>query len=326
MMTEKGVKPADFTVPDDALDDTPDIGLNVVPRARHLLSAQALIALNQRSNFAGALRLCVHLSVLVLSGYGWGHGAGLWRVPALVVYGASLALMFCAVHECVHRTAFASVRMNDAIAWLAGLLSFYNSTFYRRYHKWHHRYTRIAGKDPELSDLEPANFAQYLWVLSGIPWWEGKVIGHIKMALGQMEECFYLPESSYESVIRSTRLQLAMYGAIALLSTALGHPGFLFTYWLLPLAVGQPLLRFVLLAEHTGCTYDDNPLANTRTTLTLWPLRLLMWNMPYHAEHHLYPSVPFHALPAAHDLLKDYFSTVESGYVRVNQAIVHDFS
>ena len=104
MMTEKGVKPADFTVPDDA----PDIVLDVVPRARQLLTAQALISLNQRSNFAGALRLCVHLSIMVLSGYSWGHAAGLWRVPALIVYGASLALMFCAVHECVHRTAFVS--------------------------------------------------------------------------------------------------------------------------------------------------------------------------------------------------------------------------
>ena len=23
-------------------------------------------------------------------------------------------------------------------------------------------------------------------------------------------------------------------------------------------------------------------------------VRLLMWNMPFHAEHHLYPFIPFH--------------------------------
>jgi fatty acid desaturase len=31
--------------------------------------------------------------------------------------------------------------------------------------------------------------------------------------------------------------------------------------------------------------------------------RLLMWNMPFHAEHHAYPAVPFHALPRLHEAL-----------------------
>ena len=44
---------------------------------------------------------------------------------------------------------------------------------------------------------------------------------------------------------------------------------------------------------------DDNGLTNTRTTLTNGLMRLLMWNMPFHTEHHLYPSIPFHRLPDA---------------------------
>ncbi|EDX86627.1 Fatty acid desaturase subfamily [Synechococcus sp. PCC 7335] len=304
---------------DDGLASvSPDSGLN----PRQLLTKSVLESLNQRSNLAGALRFGTHLATVAVTGWVWAQAAGWWQVPALILYGVSLAFMFCSVHECVHRTAFATPRVNDAIAWLAGLLSFYNSTFYRRYHKWHHRYTRIPGKDPELTDLEPKTLLEYLWVLSGIPWWKGKIIGHIKVALGQFDGCFYLPESAYDLVTRSTRLQLATYGVIFLLSSVLGHPWFIFTYWLLPLAFGQPFLRFVLLAEHTGCTYDDNPLANTRTTLTLWPLTFLMWNMPYHAEHHLYPSIPFHALPEAHAVLKDKFETVDPGYVQVNREIV----
>ncbi|NET54272.1 MAG: hypothetical protein F6K09_38425 [Merismopedia sp. SIO2A8] len=113
------------------------------------------------------------------------------------------------------------------------------------------------------------------------------------------------------------RLQFVVYGAIALLSILLGHPLFLVIHWLLPLAVGQPLLRFVLLAEHTGCTHDDNYLTNTRTTLTLWPLRFLMWNLPYHAEHHLYPSIPFNALSQAHLKLNPHFKRVDPGYLYV---------
>lgn len=298
---------------------------------RQLLSADTLGPLNRRSNLNGTLQLAAHLTVTGLSGLVWGGYLNGWPLPslvvlpALIVYGSGLAFMFCAVHECVHRTAFASNRANDAIAWLAGLLSFYNSTFYRRYHKWHHRYTRVPGKDPELDDPEPKTWGQYLWHLTGFSWWTGKVKGHLSAASGELSDCPFLSDSACKEVMRSTRLQLGTYVAVGLIAAAVGHPYFLFTGWLLPLAVGQPLLRFVLLAEHTGCTYGDNWLTNTRTTLTLWPLRLLMWNMPYHAEHHLYPSIPFHALPAAHEQLKEKFSHIDQGYVQVNRDIVSSF-
>ncbi|MEO1403565.1 MAG: fatty acid desaturase family protein [Cyanobacteria bacterium J06635_1] len=302
-----------------------DASVSAIANPRQILDADQLAALNQRSNLAGGLRLASHLGVMALSGYLWGTAPWWVALLALVIYGASFALMFCTMHECSHRTAFANPRLNDMAAWLAGLLSFYNSTFYRRYHKWHHRYTQIPGKDPELGDPKPTGLGDYLWQLSGLPWWIGKLRGHPQVALGQLDDCYFLPESSRTEVIRSTRLQLGVYAAVGLASAALGHPLFVVTYWLLPLAVGQPLLRFILLAEHTGCSADDNPLTNTRTTLTQWPLRYLMWNMPFHTEHHLYPSIPFHALPEAHGLLKEHFFHIESGYLRVNQDIVAAF-
>ena len=257
--------------------------------------------------------------MLVVSGSLWAI-APLWlSIPALLVYGIGLAFMFCAMHECSHRTAFESTKANDIAAWFTGLLSFYNSTYYRRYHKWHHRYTRIPGKDPELDDAIPKTIWQYLWQLTGLPWWWGKLVTHTRVAFGNLDDFYFLPESSYTQVRLSVQAQLAAYGAIALISGLLGHPTFLFTYWVLPLAIGQPVLRFILMAEHYGCAYGDEPLANTRTTLTLWPLRILMWNMPYHAEHHLYPSIPFHALPESHQVLKDYFERVDPGYLSVHQ-------
>ena len=95
-----------------------------------------------------------------------------------------------------------------------------------------------------------------------------------------------------------------------------------FIYWLLPLVLGQPLLRCITIAEHTNCSEDANGLTNTRTTLTSWPVRFFMWNMPYHAEHHLYPSIPFHALPRAHRHIRDRIRHLDHGYVAVNRDIV----
>ena len=296
-------------------------------RSSPVLSAQALAELNGRSDRQGWQQLAQHLAVMGVSGavWGWSLNGGQWwlAVPALVVYGFSLASMFAAVHECVHRTAFASQRVNDAVAWFAGVLSLYNSTFYRRYHKWHHRYTQIPGKDPELEDTPP-NWLAYLWQMSGIPWWLGKVRGHIRAALGQFEGCPYISEAARSEVMRSTWWQLAVYAGAIAVSIAVQHPWFI-TYWLLPLAAGQPLLRVILVSEHTGCTNTDNPLTNTRTTLTTWPIRLLMWNMPFHAEHHLYASIPFHALPKAHEQLAGRFTYVVPGYLAAHRQVVGRF-
>lgn len=297
-------------------------------RATAPLTVGELQHLNQKSDWKGVRQLAGHLGILALSGALWGLGLGgnpwvPWGIalPALVIYGFSLATMFAPVHEGVHRTVFSRPGWNDALAWGAGLLSGYNSTFFRRYHKWHHRYTQVAGKDPELEDIAPTTWGRYLWHVSGIPWWMGKVKGHFKVATGNLADVPYIPEGARAEVIRSTRWQLAVYGGGIALSLLVGQPWF-FTYWLLPLALGQPLLRLILLAEHTGCTPKQDPLTNTRTTYTLSPIRFLMWNMPFHAEHHLYPSIPFHALPAAHDRTAPHLAHIAQGYSRVNRQII----
>ncbi|WP_124976882.1 fatty acid desaturase family protein [Aphanothece sacrum] len=289
---------------------------------QQVFSSEGLTELNQPSNLKGILQLLGHLAVMVGSGYIWLNQDNLGlKIPALIIYGFTLATMFAALHECVHRTAFANNRLNDIVAWFAGLLSFYNSTFYRRYHKWHHRYTRIRDKDPELTDLTPTNLGEYLWVISGIPWWIGKVQTHYLCATGQMEDLPYIQETARGEIQRSVQLQLLTYLGAIIVSIYYQQPWFVL-FWLLPLAMGQPLLRFILLAEHTACTFDANPFANTRTTLTAIPLRFLMWNMPFHAEHHFCPSIPFHALGKAHQKLQPHLCYVERGYINVNLGVV----
>lgn len=295
-----------------------------------ILSVQELNALNQKSNLKGFLQLAAHLAVMAGSGYLWAVNLPHFddrpylALPALVIYGFSFAIMFAPLHECSHRTAFANNQMNDAVAWLAGLFSFYNSTFYRLYHKWHHRYTQLPGKDPELSDRKPENLREYLIELSGINWWIGKLRGHFKTAIGKLEDCPFIPESSRAAVIRSTRIQLLIYGMAIAISVYVQQPWFLI-YWVLPLAIGQPILRAIMLAEHTDRPNTDNMLTNTRTTLTLAPLRFMLWNMSFHAEHHLYASIPFHRLAAAHEKLGSHFDCVENGYINVHRKIIAKF-
>ncbi|NUN66579.1 fatty acid desaturase [Pseudanabaena biceps] len=290
-----------------------------------LLSVEELKSLGVRSTSQGLIRLAFHLAVMATSGYLWATNLSSDRwfiaLPSVIMYGFSLAIMFAPLHESSHRTAFANNQLSDAIAWFAGLLSFYNSAFYRQYHKWHHRYTQILDKDPELSDRKPTNLKEYVWEIIGISWWIGKVKTHTKVVLGKVDDYIFIPEAQRQSVIRSTRLQLLVYGIAIAISVAFRQPWFLL-YWVLPLAVGQPFLRFILLTEHTGCTNDSNGLTNTRTTLTLTILRYFMWNIPLHTEHHLYPSIPFYLLPVAHEKLHRQFAHIGNGYVNVNREII----
>jgi fatty acid desaturase len=293
---------------------------------RTVLPLDRLKELNRRSNLKGLLKFATHLSILGTSGYVWGVNIDRnWAIAllALIIYGFGLASMFAPMHECSHRTAFASNTFNDAIGWIAGVLSLYNLAFFRRYHKWHHRYTQDIDKDPELSDPIPETIGDYILSISGLSWWWGKMQTHTRVASGKLEGYPFIPENARAEIIRSTRWQLTVYGVLALVSIIFRQPWF-FVYWLLPLFVGQPILRFVLMAEHTGCDRNDNPFSNTRTTLTLFPVRLMMWDMPFHAEHHLYPSIPFHQLSIAHQELRQYFTKIENGYIKANLEIARN--
>jgi fatty acid desaturase len=118
----------------------------------------------------------------------------------------------------------------------------------------------------------------------------------------------------------SMSCQLLIYLA-SVASIAAGFSAALY-FWFLPAIMAQPLLRAVLITEHTGCSKDDNGLSDTRTTPAPAPIRFLMWNMPYRAEHHLLPAIPFHQLPALHQKIRTRLAHVAPGYVATNRAIL----
>ena len=79
--------------------------------------------------------------------------------------------------------------------------------------------------------------------------------------------------------------------------------------------LGQPFLRAYLLAEHTGLPSGGGFLGEHAHDATGAPLRFLAWNMPFHAEHHAYPGVPFHALPELHARERAKLKAVSPGYL-----------
>lgn len=128
----------------------------------------------------------------------------------------------------------------------------------------------------------------------------------------------WIPESKRHVVVREARLYVAGYVA-PLLASLMLHTSILLWVWIVPVLAGQSFLRPYLYAEHTGCDRTRSAFQNTRTTYTGMFVKWFAWNMPYHVEHHAYPSIPFHALPKLNQIVADQIVYRGPGYIAVTR-------
>ncbi len=174
------------------------------------------------------------------------------------------------------------------------------------------------------SCLFPSGFASYAAQIIGAGFWP-KLVGTLWRGASRHFNAYeksFLPESVRGQVINEIRVQCLLYLTVLLLSLYY-ESTLALTYWLVPRILGEPVLRAIRMAEHTGTDESPNLLSNTRTTLTNPLLRTLYWNMPYHAEHHLASSVPFHALGRMHEHVAPHLKCVTRGYIAVHRDILH---
>jgi fatty acid desaturase len=283
----------------------------------HELAREDLQALMLRADGPALRRAVWHLGMLIVTGAVlWRLASTIWAVPLSVVQGYMLAFIFCALHETAHRTAFRTRWLNPVLGTISGLLVFWPYRNYRVYHWEHHRFTQDVERDPELYFAKPASLPAYLLVLTGIPNAIRRLGDLVRLASGRADRP-WMSAPERRPLISEARRYLALYLIVAAASIAFRSPIAL-VVWIVPWMLGQAFLRPYLLAEHTGCAFTRDCLENTRTTLT-WPaVKLFAWNMPYHAEHHAYPAIPFHALPRLHARVHGTIENLEPGYVRAS--------
>jgi fatty acid desaturase len=281
----------------------------------------ALLSLAARSDLQGLGQLALHLLALLATGASVALARGsVWLVPAMLPYGIVLVFLFAPLHETSHRTAFRTRRLNDWVAWVCGVALLLPPGYFRAFHFTHHRYTQDPARDPELAIPKPATPGAYLWQVSGLPYWRERIATTCRHAWGRAGEAFIAPHAR-PRIVREARLLLGVYALLAMGSIAAASDALLI-FWVAPALLGQPFLRMYLLAEHTGCPLVPAMLENSRTTRSTALIRRLAWNMPYHAEHHAHPALPFHALPTAHRLLEAKIAVQADGYVAVQQEIL----
>ncbi len=277
-----------------------------------------------RRDGPGLLRLTTQLLLLAGTGSATillaaaGHPA--YSVTTLAC-GLMLPGFFAVMHEAAHRTAFRSRSLNEIAIWVGSLLLFQVPSFFREFHFEHHRSTQDRVKDPELApapnlmDPWPSNLAHYLMLATGQVLMLGKLAMSLTPALlpvsrGWDRFPYVRPDRrrriAWESRAFVVLLAIVTYGVAS-------TPGALTLVLAWPIA--HVLLGLFLMPEHTGLPNTGTQIERTRTIRSNALVRWWMWNMPYHAEHHAHPAVPFHALGQLHLRLALELVNVTPGYL-----------
>lgn len=271
------------------------------------LTPAMLRELSVRSDLKGAVQSLGHYAAIVLVGaLIWmvmSRQGVVWALPLMVLQGYFVAFLFMAVHETVHKTAFKSRGPNLVVGHLSAFIIGLPYEYYCLFHWDHHRYTQDPEKDPELIvGVKPASDLQLAIAYSGLLQVAGRLWLMLGHAISGEVVVPWIPANKRAIIVTEARVHVALYGLLLALSLWFAS-ALLLWVWIVPLTVGQFFLRPYLYAEHTGCEHTRSAFQNTRTTYTAALVKWVAWNMPYHVEHHAYPSIPFHALPKLNGII-----------------------
>lgn len=269
---------------------------------------QTLKALMKRSDGPAIRDTLLWFALLLGTAAGmialWGHW---WALPFVIAYGVLYGSSSDSRwHECGHGTAFKTRWLNSVVYVVASFMLLREPTVWRWSHARHHTDTIIVGRDPEIAVPRPArvlNVLLNLFSLKSGPASLRQIILHARGRLTPAEATF-IPEMEQGKVFVVARLYLAILIAVVIACIALRSvlPAMLIG---LPTFYGAWLLVVFGTTQHAGLQEDvlDHRL-NSRTVYMNPVFRFLYWNMNYHIEHHMYPMVPYHALPALHEAIK----------------------
>jgi fatty acid desaturase len=287
---------------------------------------ETMRALMVRSNAVAARDTIIWLVLLVASGIwafvAWGS---LWAIPAFVVYGVMYGSASDARwHECGHRTAFKSRRVNDLVYHLAAFMDYREPISWRWSHARHHSDTIVVGRDPEIAFKRGAPFIHVVLELFALRTIVAETKKMVMNAFGRptREQANFQPAEELRGSIWWSRAYLLAFAGVAawcVFSRTVMPAMFIG----LPTIYGRWLMVVYGITQHAGLAEDvlDHRL-NTRTVYMNRLNRFMYLNMNYHLEHHIFPTIPYHALPALHAAVAAQLPAPHRGIVAALREIV----
>ena len=289
------------------------------------LDRKALKAIARRSDRPGLVYLAQWIAGLALTGACvWAALGAPWVWPAMFVHGVLLTLpAYSFSHETAHGTAFRTRRLNEAVFWITSFI-YMEEPLHRRYtHTNHHTFTWHVGKDSQMPFDTPMAFGGWLAEASGLALLRFHVRVLCQLAVGRYTDTMksVTPAGELPKMTRNARVLIALYAGIGTLIAA----GVMWPLWflVLPRLLGAPVMMLFTLIQHVEMQ-EDSPsiLESTRSFRTGGLGRFLYMNMNHHIEHHLYPQVPFYALPELNRAISGQLPAPDPGFFRTSWEVL----
>ena len=247
-----------------------------------------------------------------------------WMWPAMVVHGVLLSVpAYSFSHETAHGTAFRSIWLNECVCWFTSLI-YMEEPLHRRYtHTMHHTYTWHVGKDCQMPFDTPIGIGGWLTEMSGVGLLRFHMTVFWNLATRRYTDVMrsVAPESELPRMTWNARAMLAIYAAIA----ASPFFGVWWPVWLIviPRVLGTPVMQLFTILQHVELQENSPSILESTRSFTTGPIgRFLYMNMNNHIEHHLYPQVPYHALPQLAEAVKSQTPAPDRGLFRMNLEVL----
>jgi fatty acid desaturase len=182
----------------------------------------------------------------------------------------------------------------------------------RNPHTWrwsperNHTDTITVGRHPEVAVMRPPNFARLVANLFGLvdAWTAmGRMLLNAAGCLHPEETTFVAAAEEYK-VLRVARIWVVIYAGVIALAVATGSILPLMVVGL-PRSYGASHTGMTGLLQHGGLAENVNDHRLNSRMVYMNPISLFIyWNMNYHVDHHMFPMVPYHQLPALHDKIR----------------------
>ncbi len=289
------------------------------------LDKKTLKSIAARSDRPGLIWLAQWaMSLVATSALVWVSLGTAWMWPAMLVHGVFLSVpAYSASHETAHGTAFRTRWLNETVLWVTSLL-YMEEPLHRRYtHTNHHTHTWHVGKDSQMPFDTPMGFGGWIAEITGLALLRFHVSVFWNLAIGRYTDTMRMvaPEHELPKMSRNARIMCVVYAA-AILAPVFGV-WWPIWFFVLPRVLGAPVMLLFTLIQHVELQ-ENSPsiLDSTRSFRTGWLGRFLYMNMNNHVEHHLYPQVPFHALPQLAEAVKDQLPEPDPGFFQTNLEVL----
>ncbi|MEO0575239.1 MAG: fatty acid desaturase family protein [Pseudomonadota bacterium] len=266
-----------------------------------LLGAQRWLAVVAPNDWRG-IALVIHawLTIAVAAALAIVTAHPVAIVLAIAIIGSRQLGLSILMHEAAHGTLLTDRRRNDVVGqWLCALPLGIDMHAYRGYHMKHHRFAQ-QSEDPDLAlsaKFPVTRFSMLRKMLRDITG-----LTFLRLRIAPLLSTLIRAKSP-------SRADVALIISNALgmvVAWSIGGLHWFILLWLVPLMTWEMLVtRLRNIAEHACVGNDCDPWRVARTTRVSWLERMFIapYYVNYHAEHHMFMTVPCYRLPLLHKAL-----------------------